>query len=159
MTYVTNEKNKFSRSKQIEKDLSPPFIVDRVPSGRIEGSLAASVYSDYYNGERGGPNGLCEDDFDYTEQYYEEEKPSQMNSKKVDTYQKSLLEDKRKIGTQMKHRNQQDFEANNSNSDDDLVALLKVITFLTSIIGFRINYQFIKGCKSFVIDARKRKIL
>ncbi|XP_024029751.1 kinesin-like protein KIN-13B [Morus notabilis] len=125
MTCVTNEKNKFSRSKQIEKDLSPPFIVDRVPSRRIEGSLAASVYSDYYKGQRGGPNGLCEDDFDYTEQYYEEEKPSQMNSKKVDTYQKSLLEDKRKIGTQMKHRNQQDFEANNSNSDDDLVALLK----------------------------------
>ncbi|GMN69791.1 hypothetical protein TIFTF001_038846 [Ficus carica] len=124
-TYVTNEKNKFGRSKQIEKEPSPPFNVDCVPSRRIEGSLAASIYSDAYKGQRGGTNGIYEDDCDYNEQFYEEEKPSQMSTKKVQTYQKSLLEDKRKIGTLTKPRNKQDFEANNSNSDDDLVALLK----------------------------------
>lgn len=124
-TYVTNEKNKFGRSKQIEKEPSPPFNVDRVPSGRIEGSLAASIYSDAYKGQRGDTNGIYEDDCDYNEQFYEEEKPSQMSTKKVQTNQKSLLEDKRKIGTLTKPRNKQDFEANNSNSDDDLVALLK----------------------------------
>lgn len=125
-TYVTNEKNKFGRSKQIEKEPSPPFNVDHVPSGRIEGSLAASIYSDAYKGQTGGTNGIYEDDCDYNEQFYEEEKPSQMSTKKVQTYQKSLLEDKRKIGTLTKPRNKQDFEVNNSNSDDDLVALLKV---------------------------------
>ncbi|PON94559.1 Kinesin-like protein [Trema orientale] len=125
ITYVTNEKNKFGWSRQFEKDSSPPFVINRVPSGRVEGSLAASVYSDYYKGQNGGPNSIGEDDYDYSDQTYEKDKPSPKNNGKVEIYQKSLLEDKRKIGAQMKQGNHQDFEAGNSSSDEDLIALLK----------------------------------
>lgn len=121
-TYVTNERSRVGWSKQSEKEPSPPSIVDRVRSGR----MAASVYSDYYKGQNGGPNGICQDDFDYTDRTYEKNKPSQLNNQKVETYQKSILEDKRKVGAEMKQSNHQDFEANNSSSDEDLIALLKV---------------------------------
>ncbi|XP_062090767.1 kinesin-like protein KIN-13B [Humulus lupulus] len=124
-TYVTNEKSRFGWSKQFEKEPSPPFMVDRVLSGRIEGNFAASDYSDYYKGENGGSIGITEDDFDYTNQAYEKDKSSQLNYKKVERNQKSLLEHKRKIGAQVKQRNDQDFEASNSSSDEDLMALLK----------------------------------
>ncbi|KAK4604193.1 hypothetical protein RGQ29_012625 [Quercus rubra] len=125
ITYVSNDKNKFGWSKHIEKEPSPPFNVDRVPSGRIEGSLPAAVYLDYHKGHRGGQNDMDEDDFDYSEHNYDQEKPSRMNNKKVETYQKSTLEDKRKIDFQIKRRDMSDIAANNSHSDDDLNALLK----------------------------------
>uniref|UniRef100_A0A2N9FXI5 Kinesin-like protein n=1 Tax=Fagus sylvatica TaxID=28930 RepID=A0A2N9FXI5_FAGSY len=125
ITYAPNDKNKFGWSKHNEREPSPPFNVDRVPSGRIEGSLPASVYSDYHKGHRGGQSDMAEDDFDYSEHNYEQEKPSRTNNKKVETYQKSALEDKRKIDTQIKWRDMSGFAANNSHSDDDLNALLK----------------------------------
>ncbi|KAF5482039.1 hypothetical protein F2P56_002639 [Juglans regia] len=125
ITSVANDKNRFGWPKQIETEPSPPFNVDRVPSGRIEGSLPASVYSDYYKGQRGGQSDIAEDDFDYSEQTYEQEKPSRMNNKKLEAYQRSVLDDKRKIDTQVKWRDMADFEANNSHADDDLTALLK----------------------------------
>lgn len=127
ITYVSNDKNKFGWSKHIQKEPSPPFNVDRVPSGRIEGSLPAAVYLDYHKVHRGGQNNMDEDDFDYFEHNYDQEKPSRMNNKKVETYQKSTLEDKRKIDFQSKRRDMYDIAANNSHSDDDLNALLKVI--------------------------------
>ncbi|KAF4350476.1 hypothetical protein G4B88_018032 [Cannabis sativa] len=123
--YVTNEKSRFGWSKQFEKELSPPFMVDRVLSGRIEGNFAASEYSDYYKGENGGPNGINEDEFDYTGQAYEKDKPSQLNYKKAESNEKSFVEQKRKIGAHIKQRNDQDFGASNSSSDEDLIALLK----------------------------------
>uniref|UniRef100_A0A803NZA9 Kinesin-like protein n=1 Tax=Cannabis sativa TaxID=3483 RepID=A0A803NZA9_CANSA len=123
--YVTNEKSRFGWSKQFEKEPSPPFMVDRVLSGRIEGNFAASENSDYYKGENGGPNGITEDEFDYTGQAYEKDKPSQLNYKKAESNEKSLLEQKRKIGAHIKQRNDQEFGASNSSSDEDLIALLK----------------------------------
>lgn len=67
--HISNEKNRYGWAKQSE---------------RLEVNLSASVYSDYYMGQRGGQNGMSEDDF----------------------------------------------EANNTSSDYDLIALLKVGTFL-----------------------------
>lgn len=129
MNYVPSEKSSFAWSKQIEREPSPQFNVDRVPSGRVEGSLAASVYSDYSKDQIGGQNPIGTDDFDYPEQACEQEKPLRGNSKKVETYQRSSLEEKRKIGSQVKWRDMPDFGAINSNSDDDLNAVLQVNTF------------------------------
>lgn len=92
--------------------------------------MAASVYSDYYKGQNGVLNGVVEDDFNYTDPTYEKDKPTKMNNKKIDNYQKSLLEDKSKINAQTKQRKQQDYEANSS--DEDLIALLKVTISLIS---------------------------
>ncbi|ONH98124.1 hypothetical protein PRUPE_7G231000 [Prunus persica] len=125
MNYVPSEKSSFGWSKQIEREPSPQFNVDRVPSGRVEGSLAASVYSDYYKDQTGGQNLIGTDDLDYPEQAYEQDKPSRGNSKKVETYQRSSLEERRKIGNQVKWRDMPDFGAINSNSEDDLNAVLQ----------------------------------
>lgn len=140
ITSVANDKNRFGWLKQFETEPSQPFNVDRVPSGRIEGSLPASVYSDYYKGQRGGQSDIAEDDFDNSEQTYEQEKPSRMNNKKLDGYQRSVLDDKRKIDTQVKWRDMADFEANNYHADDDLTALLKVSTFLVSDIDLHFRH-------------------
>ncbi|PQM39318.1 kinesin-like protein KIN-13B [Prunus yedoensis var. nudiflora] len=80
---------------------------------------------DYYKDQVGVQNLIGTDDLDYPEQAYEQEKPSRGNSKKVETYQRSSLEEKRKIGSQVKWRDMPDFGAINSNSDDDLNAVLQ----------------------------------
>uniref|UniRef100_F6HH22 Kinesin-like protein n=2 Tax=Vitis vinifera TaxID=29760 RepID=F6HH22_VITVI len=123
---IPNEINRFGWSKQIEKETSPPFKVDRVPSGRVEGNIPASSYSDYYKGQRGGQSDVTEDDVDYSEEIYNQEKPSWIKNKKVETSQISALEDKmRKPESHIKRRELPDFEANNLRPDDDLNALLK----------------------------------
>ncbi|KAJ9688452.1 hypothetical protein PVL29_014226 [Vitis rotundifolia] len=123
---VPNEINRFGWSKQIEKETSPPFKVDHVPSGRVEGNIPASSYSDYYKGQRGGQSDVTEDDVDYSEEIYNQEKPSWIKNKKVETSQISALEDKmRKPESHIKRRELPDFEANNLRPDDDLNALLK----------------------------------
>ena len=123
---IPNEINRFGWSKQIEKETSPPFKVDRVPSGRVEGNIPASSYSDYYKGQRGGQSDVTEDDVDYSEDIYNQEKPSWIKNKKVETSQISALEDKmRKPESHIKRRELPDFEANNLRPDDDLNALLK----------------------------------
>lgn len=123
---IPNEINRFGWSKQIEKETSPPFKVDRVPSGRVEGNIPASSYSDYYKGQRGGQSDVTEDDVDYSEEIYNQEKPSWIKNKKVETSQISALEDKmRKPESHIKRRELPDFEANNVRPDDDLNALLK----------------------------------
>ncbi|KAL5572672.1 hypothetical protein UlMin_022269 [Ulmus minor] len=121
---IPSEKNTFGWSKQIEREPSPSFDADRVPSGRLEGRLTASVYSDNYKSQKGSQNGVDEDSYDYTKRTYEQEKPPQMNNK-VDTYKRSLLVNKRKTDPQMKERNQTEFDAINCSSDDDLILLLK----------------------------------
>ncbi|KAK8477983.1 hypothetical protein V6N13_002544 [Hibiscus sabdariffa] len=88
------EKNKFGWSKPTERDTS--FKVDSVPSGRDTS----------FKGQRGGLNGMAEDDFDYSEETYEQPK---MLQKTKDTL--------------MKHVDPSTFDYNNS--DDDLSALLK----------------------------------
>ncbi|XP_050116712.1 kinesin-like protein KIN-13B [Malus sylvestris] len=125
MTYVPNEQSSFGWSKQItEREPSAKMNSDRIPSGRAEGKFSTSV-SNYYKAPIGGRNGIGQDDFDYPEQTYEQAKPSRGNSKKVETYQQSALEEKRKIGSQMKWTDMPDFEATNSHSEDDLNAVLQ----------------------------------
>ncbi|CAL5443055.1 unnamed protein product [Camellia sinensis] len=121
---VPCESNKFGWTKQTERESSPSFNIERVPSGRAHGNLVASLFSDNYRGQRGG--GDITEDFDYTETTNEQDKPSLMMNKKLDNYQASALEDKlRKIGMQTKRRDIADVEADNSNADGDLNALLK----------------------------------
>ncbi|KAJ4708432.1 Kinesin-like protein [Melia azedarach] len=120
---VPNEKNRFGWANQIEREPSPPSNVDRVPSGRVEGNLPASVYSDYYKGQKGGQYDIMEDDHDYSLEIYEQEKGLQINNK-FETDPMSALEDRRKTDVLKKRRDLPAFEANYS-SDDDLNALLK----------------------------------
>ncbi|KAI7987741.1 Kinesin-like protein KIN-13B [Camellia lanceoleosa] len=122
---VPCESNKFGWTKQTERESSPSFNIERVPSGRAHGNLVASLFSDNYRGQRGG--GDITEDFDYTETTNEQDKPSLMMNKKLDNYQASALEDKlRKIGMQTKRRDIADVEADNSNATIyDLNALLK----------------------------------
>ncbi|KAB2600607.1 kinesin-13A-like [Pyrus ussuriensis x Pyrus communis] len=125
MTYVPTEQSSFGWSKQItEREPSAKMNADRIPSGRAEGNFSTSV-SNYYKAPIGGRNGIGKDDFDYPEQTYEQAKPSRGNSKKVETYQQSALEEKRKIGSQMKWTDIPDIEAMNSHSEDDLNAVLQ----------------------------------
>ena len=151
---IPNEINRFGWSKQIEKETSPPFKVDRVPSGRVEGNIPASSYSDYYKGQRGGQSDVTEDDVDYSEEIYNQEKPSWIKNKKVETSQISALEDKmRKPESHIKRRELPDFEANNLRPDDDLNALLKVVALQISKIDFScIIFRLPnKTCLSFVL--------
>lgn len=128
MPCAPHEKSSFGWSKQIDREPSPQYNVNRIPSGRAEGRLPASVYSDCYKGQIGGQSTIGEDDFDFSEQTHEKEKPSWVSSKKVETYQTSALEEKRKTGSQVKWRDLPDSEGINSNSDDDLIAILQVKT-------------------------------
>ncbi|GKV06594.1 hypothetical protein SLEP1_g18467 [Rubroshorea leprosula] len=122
---VPFEKNRFGWSKQIEREASPPFKVDRVPSRRAEGNLATNVYSDYYKDQRGGLNGLPEDDLKYCGDNYDQEKTSWKNNSKVQNFPLSSLEEKQKNETSTKWVDHPTFEDNHSHSDDDLNALLK----------------------------------
>lgn len=67
--------------------------------------------------------------YDYSEETYEQEKTSWMNDAKLENYQMPASWDKRKIDVVKKRRDLSSFEANNSHSNDDLNALLKVIIF------------------------------
>ncbi|KAA8523111.1 hypothetical protein F0562_009534 [Nyssa sinensis] len=121
---ATHESSRFGWSKQFERESSPSFNVERVPSGRAHGNLA-SIYINNYKGPRGGRGEITEDDFDYSEETSEHDKSSWM-VKKVENYQTSALDDKmRKTGTQTRHSELPDFEGNNSHSDNDLNILLK----------------------------------
>ncbi|KAF9662518.1 hypothetical protein SADUNF_Sadunf18G0061600 [Salix dunnii] len=116
-----NEKSRFGWSRPTERETSPPFNMDRVPSGRIEGNLPASVHTDYYKVQSGGQSVITANDCNHTEESYEHEKPSWMNNnKKVDTFQKSTLEDKRRADALMKQRDVHAVQAINSHSDDEL---------------------------------------
>ncbi|XP_022749806.1 kinesin-like protein KIN-13B isoform X2 [Durio zibethinus] len=123
ITDVPLEKNKFGWSNLIEKDASPPFKVDRVPSGRGEGNLAVP-YSDYYKGQRGGLDGMAEDDFDYPEGTYEQQKMLGKINRKARAYQIPFLE-KQKTDALTKRVDPSSIDDKNSHSDDDLNVLLK----------------------------------
>ena len=152
ITDIHNEINRFGWSKQIERETSPPFKVDRVPSGRVEGNIPASSYSDYYKGQKGGQSDATEDDVDYSEEIYNQEKPSWLKNKKVETSQISALEDKmRKPESHLKRRDLPEFEANSSRADDDLNALLKVVPLQMSKIDIscvNLSISQIKTCLS-----------
>ncbi|KAK7291462.1 hypothetical protein RIF29_06627 [Crotalaria pallida] len=124
MTYVSSERNRFGWSKPPEREPSPPTVVDRVPSGRMDGNLAPSVYLDPQKGKKGGQNDKAENETDYQGPPYEQDR-TRKTSKRVDTNQLYAVQDKRKIDSRVKHVGSQPFEANNSDPDDDLNALLK----------------------------------
>ncbi|MBA0876099.1 hypothetical protein Goshw_027638 [Gossypium schwendimanii] len=105
ITDVPFEKNKFGWSKPIERDTS--LKVDPVACGSVDGHLVGP-YSDYFNSQRGELNDMPEDDFDYSEEAYEQ--PMMLQNTK---------------DPMMKRANPSTFDDNNYHSDDDLSALLK----------------------------------
>lgn len=161
ITDVPNEKNTFAWAKPTEREKSPPFNLDHIPSGRAEGHAAASVYSDYYKCQIGGQKAIAEDDFDYTKEAFEQEKTSWMNNNKVESYDIPALEDKQRNDATMKRRDIPHFMTNNSNADDNhLNALLKVITYLHSRYLLFGSLKGYSGADKFCYDFfRKKKIL
>ncbi|XP_061340113.1 kinesin-like protein KIN-13B isoform X1 [Gastrolobium bilobum] len=124
ITYVSSERNRFGWSKQFEREPSPPINMDRIPSGRMGGNLAPSVYSDPLKGHRGGQNDRAENENDYPGPTYEQDR-TRKTIKRVDNTQLFAVEDKRKIESRVKHVDLPHFEANHSDPDGDLNALLK----------------------------------
>ncbi|XP_043699193.1 kinesin-like protein KIN-13B [Telopea speciosissima] len=121
---VPNETSRFGWSRQIEREASPPFNLDRTPSGREEGLFASAVYSDVLKDNRGDRFGTTMEDFDYSEEFYEQRPPRKTG--KPETYQFSGVDDRRRIThTLAKSKNLPTFNVNNSHSEDDLNALLK----------------------------------
>ncbi|PSS01876.1 Kinesin-like protein [Actinidia chinensis var. chinensis] len=90
---VPDETNRFGWSKQIERDSSSSLNVERVPSGRVQGNLPSSVFLDTCRGGRRGGSDIIEDEFDYSETTYEQDKPSSMMNKKVEKYQEHADDD------------------------------------------------------------------
>lgn len=131
VTDLPSEKNRFGWAKQIDREPSPHSNLDRVPSGRAEGNFPPSVHSDYYKSKGGDQYNIAEDDYDYSEETYEQEKSSY--NKTFENNQTLALEERWKTDAVKKRRDSLAFEANNSHSDNDLNALLKVIILKTSI--------------------------
>lgn len=123
--YVSSDRNRFGWPKQQEREPSPPKNVDRVPSGRMGGISVPSVYFDPQNGQRGGQNDRTANEYDYLGPTYEQDR-TRKTSKRVDNNQLYAVEDKRKIEYCVKHVDASHFEANHSDADDNLDALLKV---------------------------------
>lgn len=104
-----NEHNRFGWSKQLERD-TVPHSMDRVSSGR-------------------------EDDFEFSEELYDSDKPSWKNSKH-DTFRMPPSEGKtKKADAQTKWKDFQEVD-NSSSADDDLNALLQVRIHNMKIMGF-----------------------
>lgn len=129
LTDVPHEKNRFGWAKQIEKESAAPTGVNRICTGRAEGFLVASVFQEYCKGQRGDQYDVTEDDYDYSEETFEQEKTSYSNKEKLETNRMLALEDMQKTDAVKNRRDLPSFEANNSHSNDDLNALLKVIIF------------------------------
>ncbi|RDX63308.1 Kinesin-like protein KIN-13B, partial [Mucuna pruriens] len=124
IAYVSSDRNRFGWPKPLEREPSPPNNVDRVPSGRMGGNLVSSVYSDPQNGQRGSQNDRTANEYDYLGPTYEQDR-TRKTSKRVDSNQVSAVEDKRKIESRVKHVDASHFEANHSDPDNNLNALLK----------------------------------
>ncbi|CAI8594793.1 unnamed protein product [Vicia faba] len=121
ITYVSGERNQFGWSKQPQREPSPPNKVNCVASGRTEGNLAPSVYSDQ---QRGIQNDRAEKENDCLVPTYGQDR-TRKASKRVDNNQLSTVEDKRKTGSRAKHANLSHVENRYSDPDDDFNALLK----------------------------------
>ncbi|KAF7813826.1 kinesin-like protein KIN-13B [Senna tora] len=119
INYVPSEKNRFGWSKQVEREPSPPINMDRVPSGRMGGNSATSIFSDSQRGHRAGQNDKAENEADYLKPTTYEQDRTRKISKKVDSSRLATVEDK--IDSRVKHMDLP--KANNP--DNDLNALLK----------------------------------
>ncbi|XP_027358124.1 kinesin-like protein KIN-13B isoform X1 [Abrus precatorius] len=124
IAFVSSERNRFGWPKQLEREPSPPNNVDRVPSGRMGGNVAPSAYSNPPKVQRGSQNDRAANEFDYLGPTYEQHRTRKI-SKRVDNNQLYALEDERKVEPHVKHVDVSLFEANHSDPDDDLNALLK----------------------------------
>ncbi|KAI3858237.1 hypothetical protein MKX03_001038 [Papaver bracteatum] len=114
-TDFTEEPNRFGWSKQFERENSMSYNMERVPSVREDGFAASG-------GGRGGATG---EEFDYSEEFHEQEKPTRKKNGKLESYQASTLEDKMRIvDAQTKWKDTQG-NNNSSHPDDDLNALLQ----------------------------------
>ncbi|KAK6944980.1 Kinesin motor domain [Dillenia turbinata] len=123
---VSTGSNRFGWSKQIERESSPGSTVERVPSGRIQGNVIASLYMDNYKVQTGGRRNVIEDEIDYSGSTYEQDKLSWDNNKRVEVHQKPSMEETlKKTNTRAKWKDPQDLETYNSHSDEDLNVLLK----------------------------------
>jgi len=106
-----NGSGRFGWTRDYEREISP-----------------APGYSDYYGAQKGGPVDMSVDDYDDSEDVFEQENPYWVDkNKKTDTYQMPAPGNRvMKNDTRTKLKDFDDYGANNSNSDDDLNALLKV---------------------------------
>lgn len=107
-----NGSGRFGWSRELEREASPSPKVERVPSGRADNSFV-SGYSDYYRGQKGGIVDMSLDDYDNSEDIFEQEKPYRMKNKKAGTYSVPAAENRMR-------KNLSDMS-----SDDDLNVLLK----------------------------------
>ncbi|GAB4852579.1 Kinesin-like protein KIN-13B [Ancistrocladus abbreviatus] len=123
-TDVPNGSNMFGWSKEIERETS--FVnANPVLSEREDSNLATSLYSDY-NRVKGDQYDVAHTDFDYPEDVIEQENPSLLRNKKLEPCPLTAAENVMKRNcSQGRQKDPADFNANNSNSDDDLNALLR----------------------------------
>lgn len=129
ITHVSSERNQFGWSKQLEREPSPPVNVDRVPSDRMGGSLAPSVYFDQQKGRRDNQNDRAANENDYLGPAHGQDRTRKTN-KQVGNNQLSTMEDKRKTDSRVKLVGLSHVETNLSDPDDDLSALLKVFSHI-----------------------------
>jgi len=129
ITHVSSDRNRFGWPKHPEREPSPPNNVDRVPSGRMGGNLAPSVYSDPPNGPRGSQNDRTANEYDYIGPIYEQDR-TRKTIKRVDNNHLSGFEEKKKIESRV-NVDASHFQTNHSDPDDNLNALLKVYSFAT----------------------------
>ncbi|CAM8983910.1 hypothetical protein QQ045_001030 [Rhodiola kirilowii] len=115
LTDAYNGKNRFGWQKQREREPTPPSKVDRVPSGREESKVVASLYTDYREGQIVSQEAGEDEDYDYYEEKYET--PARLPKPKDDKV--------RKFDTRVKGRNPQDTDINYVDYNDELDALLK----------------------------------
>ncbi|XP_008797783.3 kinesin-like protein KIN-13B [Phoenix dactylifera] len=95
---------------------------DHAPSGREERTVASS-YASYFREQTKGSTAV--EDYDYSEEAYEQDKPSWKKGKS-DAYSASPLEDRvRRVDSCTKWKNVPEVDASDLHSDDDLNALLK----------------------------------
>ncbi|KAJ4958549.1 hypothetical protein NE237_025660 [Protea cynaroides] len=121
---IPNETSRFGLSRQIEREASPPFNLHRTPSGREEGPLASTVYSEFLKDNRGDRFRSTMEDFDYSEEF-NEQKPLPKIGKPESNKFSGADDRTRRTHTQAKSKNLPNLNANNSNSDADLNVLLK----------------------------------
>lgn len=130
IAHVSSERNQFGWPKHSGREPSHPSNVERVASGRVEGKLAPSMYSNQQRGQRGIQNERAEKENDYL---VPRQDRTRKVSNRVDNNQLSTVEDKRKIGSHAKSVNLSHVENTHSDPDDDLNALLKVCSYAVII--------------------------
>ncbi|XP_057247032.1 kinesin-like protein KIN-13B [Beta vulgaris subsp. vulgaris] len=108
---------RFGWSREPEREASPSPKIERVPSGRADNTFV-SGYSDHYRGQKGSLTDMSMDDYDNTEEVFEQEKSYRMKNKKAETYHVQAAENRTR-------KDLTDVSSNNRSSDDDLNALLK----------------------------------